>query len=490
MRIAVLIPSEDYKGYAGARIRYGRLKEPLGRLGIELSLEDISAFAPENSDADGILISKCHDARSLVAAAAVSERGGLTGVDLFDDYFSQAEDSRLARYRNWLSQLLPMCDFAICSTPVMADVVGDFRSDLPVHLMNDPAPEVGFAQLSEQLASKLARARSEQVVRLLWFGVGDNPHFDIGLADLAAYGGELRALANAGLDIELTVLTNERAMDADGLSLIGRSPVRTRVEEWTETRERELLAEAFACFLPVNAQPFSAAKSLNRAVTALSAGCQVLSVGYPLYDALSQWIYRDSTAFQADLQHGTMKHSAASIERFQLAMHTIASAETEASSLAKFLANLNPRVPADATPLILVHGHATNGATHKAVHKLKGFSVASPYCPAQLGYDVIFQKAPGQLVMLVADRAFKALVPTFREQLKEVRFSDSKYWRVSKGFDWGRSTDPAGSEASLPSQLATYRHSLGQIRDLMAQAFGPCRVILSESSPLPFSEAR
>lgn len=489
LKIAVLIPSEEYKGYAGARIRYGRLTSPLARLGVHLSLEDIAEFAPDSGNVDAIIISKCHDARSLVAVAAISGRGLLTGVDLFDDYFSQTEDSRLARYRNWLSQLLPMCDFAICSTPLMADVVGDFRKDLPVQVVNDPAPEEGFAQLPELLASKLAKARSEQLVRLLWFGVGDNPHFDVGLSDLTAYGGELRSLANAGLNIELTVLTNERALDADGLSLIGRLPVKTKVEEWSEVRERDLLSEAFACFLPVNAQPFSAAKSLNRAVTALNAGCQVISVGYPLYDALSDQIYRNTSEFLADLEQGTMKHSAAAIDRFQIVMHSIASAETEAASLAGFLTNLKPRDPAGAVPLVLVHGHATNGAAHKAVHKLGGFSVASPYCPAQLGYDVIFRNAPGKLVMLIADKVSKALVPEFREELKEeIRLSDKKYWRVSQGFERAKPIKPDYNQASLPSQLATYRHSLSQIRALMTRAFGPCRVILSETSPLPFSE--
>jgi hypothetical protein len=491
LKIAVLIPSEEYKGYAGARIRYGRLKSPLARHGIQLSLQDIAEFAPDISDADAIIISKCHDARSLVAAAAISGRGLLTGVDLFDDYFSQTEDCRLARYRGWLSQLLPMCDFAICSTPVMANVVGDYRKDLPVHVVNDPAPEKGIAQLPELLAFKLVKARSEQMVRLLWFGVGDNPHFDIGLSDLTAYGGILASLANAGLDLELTILTNERSLDADGLSLIGRLPVRTRVEEWTEIRERELLSEAFACFLPVNAQPFSAAKSLNRAVTALSAGCQVISVGYPLYNALSDQIYGDPSEFLADVERESMKHSAAFIDRFRSAMHSIASPETEAASLAGFLTSLRPRDSEDDTPLILVHGHATVGAAHKTVHKLNGLSVASPYCPAQLGFDVIFRNAPGQLIMLIADKTSKALVPDFRERLKEeVRLSDKKYWRVSEGFERGQSIQRDGYEASLPSQLATYRHSLREIRALMAQAFGPCRVIVSESSSLPFSEAR
>lgn len=492
MKIAVLIPSEEYKNYAGARIRYGRLKAPLERQGVELILEDIAEFSPDGTGIDAVLISKCHDARSLVAAAAISRRGLPAGVDLFDDYFSQDADSRLNRYRNWLRQLLPFCSFALCSTPAMAAVASDFDEELPVHVVNDPAPGCGFDNLPELLQSKLATARNEQRIRLLWFGVGDNPHFNVGLSDLAAFGGSLAPLVRAGPTLELTVLTNSRALDAQGLSLIGQLPVRTVIEEWTESRERELLSEAFACFLPVNGQPFSAAKSLNRAVTALTAGCQVISAGYPLYEPLIAEIYRDSSEFAADFAKGSMKHSPASMDRFELAMQSFASAETEATELAEFLKNLKPQRGYTSLPLVLVHGHATNGAAHKAVHALNGLSVASPYCPSKLGSDVIFRGAPGQLVMLVADKVTKSLAPAFREQLEEVRLSEKKYWRLPSG---PRSLGPSGvigaswDETPLPFQLATYRHSLRQIREQMFQAFGPCQIIVSENSPLPFSEA-
>ncbi|WP_223276215.1 hypothetical protein [Sphingomonas daechungensis] len=301
----------------------------------------------------------------------------------------------------------------------MARIVHGYTSDLPAHVVNDPAAPAEFDDLPRLLHSKLARARTEKTVQLMWFGVGDNPHFKVGLNDLAAFGGVLRTLANAEKNIELTVLTNERALDADGLALLGRLPVRSKIDQWTESNERDLLLEAFACFLPVNAQAFSAAKSQNRAVTALTAGCQVISSGYPLYEPLSEFIYRDISAFQADLDHGTMRHAPGKLEAFTAAMQATASAATEAASFANFLRSIpasEGNAPSSGA-LILVHGQATNGAAHKAVHALKGFSVASPYCPAQFGFDVIFRGAPGELVMLIADKAAKSLIPEFRDRL-------------------------------------------------------------------------
>ena len=75
MKLSVLVPSQEYKSYAGARIRYDRIASELARMGIETELEDIANFNPNATECDVLLISKCHDARSLVVAAAVSRRG-------------------------------------------------------------------------------------------------------------------------------------------------------------------------------------------------------------------------------------------------------------------------------------------------------------------------------------------------------------------------------------------------------------------------------
>ena len=97
MKLTVLIPSEEYKAYAGARIRYGRLLQELAPHGVTLALENIADFSPDDQSYDVLLISKCHDARALVAAAAACGAGKLVGLDLFDDYFSQEADSRSHR---------------------------------------------------------------------------------------------------------------------------------------------------------------------------------------------------------------------------------------------------------------------------------------------------------------------------------------------------------------------------------------------------------
>jgi hypothetical protein len=493
MRIAVLVPSQEYKAYAGARIRYGRVGPKLAEQGIELVLEDLAKFEPQSAHCDALIISKCHDARSLLAAAIMADRGRLVGVDLFDDYFSQQGDSRLARFRNWLRQLLPSCDFALCSTPVMAGVVASYRSDLPTHVMNDPAPPVDAQQVEHLLAKKLIDAQQWQRIRVAWFGVGDNPHFPVGLDDLAAFGGTLRELSRSGMDVELHVVTNARALTAHGLSCVRQLPIRTHIHEWSEAAERELLEDALLAFLPVSSQAFSAAKSLNRAMTALTAGCQVLSVGYPLYDALQGLIYTDAGSFIGDLSSGLMRHSTQRLDVYRAAIQAFGSADADAAALALFLGNLDRPQGAANGALALVHGHATNGAAHKLVQAVKGLSIASPYCATAMGFDVIFRGAAPNVTMFVSEKAAGRLRPESREQ---VRPSDQIEGRRFFEFTHREPSAAPGhlpatelSDAALPFQLATYAPTMGQIRERIEAAFGECRLIVSETSPLPFSPA-
>ena len=140
MKLTVLVPGESYRRNAGARIRYGRLSASLASHDVQLELKDIGQFDPTSIDADALLISKCHDARAQLAAIAARRRGLEVGVDLFDDYFSQHHDARLARFRRWLSDLAPWLTFVLTSTRAMMEVAADYAPGVPAHLLNDAAP--------------------------------------------------------------------------------------------------------------------------------------------------------------------------------------------------------------------------------------------------------------------------------------------------------------------------------------------------------------
>jgi hypothetical protein len=489
MKLVVLVPSEAYKSYAGVRIRYKRIAPELGRHAVELALTDIGQFDPTTADCDGIIISKCHDARSLIAAAALRQRGKLVGVDLFDDYFSQPHDARLTRLRNWLAQLVDLCDFALCSTGAMAEVVRNYRSSLLTHIMHDPAPAESFDLIASALERKVANASDRREIRVCWFGVGDNHLFPVGLTDLLAHASVLPALSRAGFDLRLKVVTNTRALTADGLSMLGCLPVRTEIEEWSEDAETNALQEALIAFLPVGTQQFSIAKSLNRAMTALSAGCQVLSVGYPLYDRLESLIYRSAETLLNDLELGSLRFSVASLGKFRRIVDTCASAGNEAVSLARFLQALEPQPQSNAGPLCLIHGQSTRQEAHNLIRQVGGLSVASPYYSTATDFDVLFRGARSGLKMLVAQSVASRLLPQVRARAKRrERLNGRRYLQIyAAGTPNGQAPEWLDWEnAPIPFQLATYGQSLELMQRALNAAFGPCRTLVSEMSPLPF----
>lgn len=454
MKLTVLVPSEDYRSSAGSRIRYGRLTQPLSAAGINLNLESIANFDPSTADCDALLISKCHDARSIVAAAILSRRGKLVGVDLFDDYFSQESDSRLIRYREWLADLLEDCDFCLCSTRMMAEVVERYKPQLPSHLVNDPARDHSAEDVFRLVEAKIADAHRERRIRAAWFGVGDNPHFPVGLVDLAAHAAVLSELGRGGMAVDLTILTNRRALGADGLELISRLPVPCTVMEWSEDLEQQVLETSLLAFLPVAAQSFSAAKSLNRAVTALTYGCQVLSRGYPLYAELEPLIYRDPAALLSDLDQRTLRLGYGRLEVYREKLGAVGTAEIEALGLAQFLDRLRPS-PKEPARICVVHGLSTRVEIHQIARAVGGLSVASPYCSANLDFDAVFRGLPPNMRMTASSRTSAESV---------------------------RSTPVA-------FQMATYASSMREIARQLRDAFGPVRLIIAETSRLPVATA-
>src|SRR6185312_15944587 len=98
--------------------------------------------------------------------------------------------------------------------------------------------------IARVLERKLERARSDNVLDVAWFGVGDSTHFRIGLQDLVDHGETFAALACGPFAVQLTILTNARALEATALQMLRRLPVPFTIREWTEDGERALLAES------------------------------------------------------------------------------------------------------------------------------------------------------------------------------------------------------------------------------------------------------
>jgi hypothetical protein len=422
MKLLVVVPSAEALQGAGVRIRYQRLSEPLASHGVKLELLPIDEPALKGrKDVGALLISKVVDSRAAVLAHAYRQRGVRVGVDLFDDYFSQTDRPAFRHLQRWLRQMVPLLDFALCSTQAMAAVARPYIGALPLQWLRDPrddalAPEP--AELARSLTQRASDAASSGVLRVAWFGMGDNPHFDVGLHDLAGGGDHLRALERDGRKVELTVLTNERALTDAGIRLIRQLPVSTRIDLWSEERERKLLLESLLTFIPVAQHGFSRAKSPNRGITALSLGCQVLNTGHSLYGDYSPFVYKNARELTDSLAAQQLKLRPQTLPGLLQLFEAFANPEREAEALAGFLHSL----PAPATaksPLVVLHGISTPGDQHKCCQRHGGYSVASPLARAKLAWDLGFRLEAGASAVVadLSERLVNALPAAAKERV-------------------------------------------------------------------------
>lgn len=495
MRICVIIPSIDASQQAGVRIRYNRIEEDLATRGSNLRVVPLSDFMGLNAFADDIYIfSKCYDARALLLAQTLKQAGKLTGIDLFDDFFSQSTDSRIMRFRQWLEDMTGCIDFVLCSTPAMANVANGLCHGLPVHVMNDPAPAINVETLQATLRRKIDRAVEERKVRICWFGMGDNPHFPVGLADLVAYCHKLTELEASGYDVSLAIRTNARALTAETLAKLRRIPVPYSIDEWSVETEALLLDQSLICFIPTNGQNFSVVKSLNRALTALTHGAQVFSAGYPLYAPLSPFIYRDAAAIVSDLANKALVLRPETVDQLGRLIDAIGNIRHEASAFVQFLQDLSPvSVPTsrDKPGFAVVHGFRSIEAVHDFGHAAGAITVAGPYCNDVMNFDVVcrFASNTSRIEVLVSER----LLPTLPDALvarsampqtigawkfRSIRLPAEALAVVSAS---------QGKDMSVLDVMAGYPHVMQTVETAVQTLFPGIRCVISDRSVYPYA---
>lgn len=492
MRICVLVPSEAYLAQAGVRIRYQRIQSLLADDGIELVFTNLDDLRNERIDGDVYLFSKCYDARSFLAANVLARAGKVIGMDFFDDYFSQSIDARFDHLREAARQLAPLLHFTLCSTGRMRDVATKIVPDRPCHILNDPYESFDADALAVALEAKVAKARSDARISVAWFGIGENDHFPIGLRDLAAFCGEIGRLGTGAFKPKLTILTNLRALTLPYLRMLNRISVEFEVEEWSVERERALLGECVLCFLPVRAQPFSIAKSLNRCISALTKGAQVLSSGYPLYEPFDNFIYQDANAFVRDLEAGRLRLRAETIDELGDILDHWSTPAHEAHRLTKFLRGVMAEKRSSinngaAGAVALLHGAQTLGASHKLAQRLGYLSVGTPFSPASLNYDADFRATAGGGVELVlANRAVPLLDPSLKPLMKQ---TESRNGRPANAIDLsialGRENLPKEMKSLGVSKLrvlATYGPLMASFEGMTKRAFPRINTFVSDGT--------
>jgi len=392
VKICVVVPSEEFLKLAGVRIRYQRIDEYLKNQGHHLSIEVIDNFRSIAHFKHNVyLFSKCNDSRSFLLARLLKQENKLVGVDFFDDYFSQITDSRFICLREWVRTMAGLLDFFLCSTERMKRVITTYMPEASGYIMNDPFEHFNAEKIATTIDTNLQRMLSTGKINVAWFGTGDNPYFPVGLHDLHAFSSELRALSSSGFKVNLSILTNRRALTVEGLEMLARIPVPYTLDEWSIDKEAALLERSLVAFIPVNAQNFSIAKSLNRAVSALMSGTQVLSTGYPLYAPFNQFIYHSSETLLNDIAKQKLVVSRDNLDALRQCLTDYADPGREAEKYAIFLNQLleqqKNKKQSDVL-LGLIHGVESVAACHKFAQRFRQLSISSPFSNPKLNYDV------------------------------------------------------------------------------------------------------
>lgn len=391
MKISILVASQPHLDTAGVRIRYRRLIAPLAQLGWSLDVIPIDDVADLSAEEGRIyVLSKCQDSRALAFATAARRAGIVVGVDLFDDYFSQTDDSRFAGQRLWLRAMADEASFFLCSTPRMLDVGNLYFGCGAGHALGDPHEQFDPARLEHALATKIHKAKRERRIPILWFGISGNPNFPVGLHDLAAFGEALRPFQDNDYKPDLTILTNRKAIDGRVLEVLRRIPIPFVIREWSKEREDEALSRCLVSFLPVNYQQFSIAKSLNRGVSALVGGTQLLTAGYPLYETLSDYVYDDAARLIDDLENSNLLLSSEKVPAFAEWIGHLADPATEAKKLVEFLAAKAASSPTERDQenrYAVLHGARSAGSINSFAQRLDWLSLGSPLLPAGMMCD-------------------------------------------------------------------------------------------------------
>ena len=436
MIFTFIVPSASWMATAGVRIRYQRLKPYFASHNIHIRvipLENIETSFLKKSDL--VIISKIFSIDSIKIISACQSLGIQVGLDLFDDYFSDFALGIFSSQYDWLKFASRMCDFAICSTDRMKDIASQFFNADVVHKISDTKdPSLSINKTEKLLLTKDKSRIRSGILKIAWFGIGDNPYFDVGITDLYTHSNSLFQLSRSIQSFSFTILTNERALTADNLCKISHLPVDATVKIWTEDAENELLRQSDVVLMPVSHQNFSIAKSPNRCLTALSFGCQVLSNGYNLYKDFSDLIYDNTHTLLNDYKKSDLKFNVNSLEKFDSICHKYYNCDIEVDKFIDFLkTNIFFSKSDKLTNFSVINFDMQSSRLDKSFDEFNFLQVDGNGFTDLGSSDLWIDTINDKCCIVISNRAYKLLIPQWFEYFRPLN-QDSVYYISVKIF--------------------------------------------------------
>jgi hypothetical protein len=245
---------------------------------------------------DTVVFSKTYDESAIAEAQWLKARGKRVLLDLCDNhFFGEAEDPSIAERAERLGRMIAAADLVVVSTPALQEQLIE-RFTLPaqrLQLIPDYLEQDSRRRVS--IPSRLALWRLRRflkahpgALRLIWFG-NHGAGTPAGMADLTRVKPMMEAHAGAQ-PLTLTIMSNSRRTYREVMS--GWSLPTTYVG-WAVDRVDPVLKLHDVAVLPINPNPFTLAKTVNRPATAVLNGLGVIADAIPSYEELRPYIRLD-----------------------------------------------------------------------------------------------------------------------------------------------------------------------------------------------------
>lgn len=269
-------PAAPTPELASARLRAFLPCQYLADAGWDCEIFDAARF----DQYEIVVFQKAYQHEDLDLVAQLRRRGARTVFDLCDNHFYDPEARPILQERaERLRRMIDLVDMVTVSTPILAQLID--RHAVVIDDVLEPVHCDATAPIR-----RWWRQVSGAPLRVVWFGGAGLEYPPFGLVDLQRIVPELN-VAHARTPIRLTVISNSREIFA---RIATKCDFPIIYREYRTATFQRLFQRQDLCLVPVNVNPFTICKTLNRPALSLTLGLPVIADAIPAYEELRPFI--------------------------------------------------------------------------------------------------------------------------------------------------------------------------------------------------------
>jgi len=291
---------------ASFRLRCQRVEKALFSLGV-----NVERYRDGNTPQVLVLSKRYDEATMMIAKRLRSTFGTKLILDICDNHFAfTSTDEVVVKRAKNLRNAIQAVDMVIASSDYLSGVIRhEVPSHPPIQVIGDLVDPPSSPSLLDKLSNPIEwlnwKKLDDQLVevnpilhtRLVWFGNHGSDYVTGGMNDIRRALPALLAF-HIGQPLSLTVISNSRRK----FEILKReTDIPMLYMPWSGAFFSLALKAHAVCIIPINANPFTMAKTGNRVATALVHGLVVVADSIPSYRAFEHNVFLDD--WPAGLHH-------------------------------------------------------------------------------------------------------------------------------------------------------------------------------------------